>query len=114
MKGKQINKFVSEETKEKISVANKGKVRSEEYKKQSSENRKGSIPWNKNKKGLQQACNKQSVEIYKDEQLVNVFSSLIQTAEFLGVNQSAVSKALKSKTNKCKGYILKQKQKNND
>lgn len=37
----------SEETKKKISEANKGKVRSDEYRRKSSESRLGNTPWNK-------------------------------------------------------------------
>lgn len=90
----------------------KGAVRSEEYKKNSSENRMGSIPWNKNKKGSQEAWNKQIIQIFKDDELICEMGSLTLAAEFLGVNQSAISKALNSKTNKCKKHILKRK--NND
>ena len=46
----QKGRIVSEETREKLRIANKGKKLSEEHKKKLSESHKGKVPWNKNKK----------------------------------------------------------------
>jgi len=54
-------KIISAETRRKLSEANKGKTKSEETKRkigEASKGRKGQIPWNKGKKGLQVAWNK--------------------------------------------------------
>lgn len=52
------NKKLSEETKTKISISNKGKKASDLAKKRLSEAQKGRIPWNKGLKGAQVAWNK--------------------------------------------------------
>jgi hypothetical protein len=48
----------SEETKQKLSDANRGKTKSEETRKSISDSLKGHVPWNKGKTGVQTAWNK--------------------------------------------------------
>jgi len=50
--GKYIRKPMSEETKLKISIGNKGKPKTDAHKQNMSKARKGNIPWNKGKKGV--------------------------------------------------------------
>ena len=52
------DKHLPEETRKKISEAQKGKKLSEEHRRKLSEAKKGKTPWNKGKKGVQQAWNK--------------------------------------------------------
>lgn len=58
MSEKRKGKKHSEEWSKKISEANKGRIISDETRKKMSEARKGKTPWNKGKKGAQQAWNK--------------------------------------------------------
>ena len=54
----QKGKHKSEEWRRKISEAHKGRKLSEEHRRKLSEAKKGKAPWNKGKKGAQQAWNK--------------------------------------------------------
>lgn len=58
MSEKRKGKKHSEEWSKKISEANKGRKFSEEHRRKLSEAKKGRTPWNKGKKGAQQAWNK--------------------------------------------------------
>ena len=58
-------KHMSEEAKRKISEAHKGKKMSEEFCRKNSEAHKGHTPWNKGKKGLQTAWNKE-IPMYEE------------------------------------------------
>jgi len=72
------NKRLTKETDARVlsySKKNKGKHRSEEFKKRMSESHKGKIPWNKGKKGSQVAWNKGKHGIYTPEQLKRMSES---------------------------------------
>ena len=56
--GAIVGRVISEETKQKIGNANKGRKMSKEFCQMRSEKQKGNIPWNKGLKGVQVGANK--------------------------------------------------------
>jgi len=56
--GAIVGRVISEETKQKIGNANRGRKMSKEFCQIRSEKQKGNIPWNKGKKGVQVGANK--------------------------------------------------------
>ena len=109
------NHHHSEETRKRISIANKGKnkgkKRSEETRKRLSEARKGIKP-----------VNRKPVLMYnRDGDFVAEFPSLMAAADHIGVSSSQVAQALtgKHKTaggghNKNAGYMFRYKNENPD
>lgn len=93
--------FISDETKKKISDANKGKIISEEQRKRHSEMLKGKHPWNYGKSGAQTAWNKGLIGVHtiNEETKIKISNSLkgVKKGEFSDEHKRKLSEAHKGK-----------------
>lgn len=97
--------FVSDETKQKIS-----KTKKEQHIITSTSFKKGSIPWNKGKKGLQKAANAKIVLQYDlDSNFIQEFESTVQASKVLSLNSSSIARCCRNERKAYNGYIWRYK-----
>ena len=95
------NHTISEETRKRLSIANKGKKHSEETRKRLSIANKG--------KG-----SKPVLMFNRNGDFVTEFSSVTAAADHIGVNQGQVSNVLTGKRKSVRGYMFRYKNENPD
>ena len=116
---KKSHQNISEETRKKMSEANKGRkpwnkgmLVSEEQKKRHSQVMKGCIPWNKGIGGYTTSKRKTIYQYDLDGTLISVYDSVKEAAEKTNSNPSGIVQCCKGIYNKSKGFIWSYNNKN--
>jgi group I intron endonuclease len=97
----------SDESKKKIGLAQRGRVRSKKERMQISKTTKNRVPWNKGLKGDKRtniARNKSVFRYTLDGDYVGEFGSIVEAAKKLGVSHSVISRCSHGKTFSAHGF----------
>ena len=104
---KQQRKFVSQETRTKISKSNKGKIISKEVRKKISEGNKGKGMSEKNKKLVSLQKSKPILQYDLNGNFIKEWKSATEAARILGLKNAPISKICKTNKGTVYGYIWK-------